>query len=257
MSMTDEERRQRVLARAELGQVTVLGTLTDEEIVALEGTTVEQLTMMPHYDVVADKRGAVQAAARSLVAHGFALPHEDRSTRVTPSDDIADVLATRRGTPVLMVIERELADTKRWSYCLFYGESVIEEQISDDGFHTFAALASVNLAQHLVGLLDPISVADDQQSGLVAQYADLDEFLVAVESMPEVAQSVAVSTLTMMQVNPDRMETAAVYISPQGAFILRMVEDRYHLSRATRQDLGQLIHDLIRNVVAGAGDIAE
>ncbi len=249
MTLSGKDRIVRLLGKATPGQRVMLGILTDEQIIALEGNDSDQGTVFPWLGPVSAEDPRVATALRSLVALGLVTPSTEDGGSPIPHDDIADILITRRGTRMLFLVERELAETKRWSYSYLYEGAVLEEQISDDGFHSFAVLAIDDFGSNLADMLAPLEATEVETMLEPRRYATAEEFIAATPDMPEIADSVAVSQVTMLNAATDKAKASAVYVSPSGVFIFRMLDGMYTLSQAKRNDLVELVYAMVDDTI--------
>lgn len=236
-----------VLGQAESGTAQVIAVLTDEQMVAAAGPSATQPTVFPWYDEQPDPEALVATATRSLVANGLVVPMDDGSVKVAP--EVESLLAVRRGTPVLLLVERETSASKRWSYSYLYDSAVLEEQVSADGFHTFVLLPTTDLGAQLVGLLDPLETAGESRE--LGRFATMDDFEAGAAEIPILTEAVSVSTLTLIDGQADLARVCVVYDSPNGAAIMEggptpeAPDLPYLLNQASRDDLIVLVYRLI------------
>jgi len=243
----DETSALDVLAGAKPGEIEVIAVLTDEQIVVLDGT--EQPTLLPWHTEQPGSQTRLHTATRGLVASGLILPdHDGESTRINPSLDA--LFKIRKSTPTMLVVERQTADSKRWSYTYLFKTTSLEEQVSADGFHTFVAVRTADLGSHLAGLLDPLGTAAKQE--IITQFADIADFEHLASPIPEVAESVAISTLTLIDTHADLARVIVVYASPQGAAALlggpNTGTDDYVLKRVSRDGLAAIVNASVAQV---------
>lgn len=135
-------------------------TLTDEEIVALEG--VESVAPRFWYDALppAVRDTAVAVAARSLVARGWAVA----DPTAVSVDDLAlealeplrPALAMRRTARVIVIAEQKLeSETRARVYYLQPDGSALEEAVNSGGLHRFTIMPEHAAVAELASWCDP------------------------------------------------------------------------------------------------------
>lgn len=137
-----------------------LPTLTDEEIVALDGTGRDQLVALPFLEEHQDQiQLAGNVALRSLLVKGLAYPEvvegESEPTKLNASEDITGIITLRRTGERLVAAERTTGNGKNWLYGYVHGDVVLEEEVNDVGIHAFSVYPTSELAGRLAMLADP------------------------------------------------------------------------------------------------------
>ncbi|MDR0489042.1 MAG: hypothetical protein LBG99_06570 [Propionibacteriaceae bacterium] len=237
-----------VLTRAKPGELVLLGMLTDEQILAVEGLELAQPTVLPWHETQPDPETRIVTAARALFAAGLFIPGSGKDdSRI--SADMTGILSSRRASPVLLIIERETSESRRWSYSYLFNTAVLEEQVSADGFHTFVALSTSDLGDHLVGLLDPFDTAGNTAE--LGRFTSIDDFDKDKASFPIVTEAIAVSTMTLLDAQIGQATTIIVFASGTGVAILETQQtpddanQTYVLRCVSRKDLIELTYHLI------------
>ncbi|NHN54305.1 hypothetical protein G9U51_00710 [Calidifontibacter sp. DB0510] len=113
--------------------------LTDEELVLLNAE--HPGVVLPFLDALpaADRRVAVLAAHRALIAHGT--PVSSSGALQVPEALVA-LLRLRRSAPRLLAVDRISDEAVASLYLHDLGEVVIAEEVDSSGLHAFAALAT-------------------------------------------------------------------------------------------------------------------
>ena len=222
--IADVEAAQAIIDRATPGTLQVVGVLTDEQIVALEGIDFPQPTHLPWLDGRESKEARVESAMRSMFAGGlleFKDTDDPDAKKLEAVSDVTGILTARRATPYLLIGERETSQGRRWSYCYLFGGTVLEEQITDDGFHTFVVLSLTDLGDHLARFLDPVDRVDSAQfSAFQRDFASAEAFASEAGQIPEVADTLASTTVTAMDAESQRAFVAAVFATSEGVYAL-------------------------------------
>lgn len=169
---------------------TILLTLTDEEIMALDGASALELLGSPYVsqDEV-DAEASAAAALRSLVARAMVFTgsegrEEEGDVLSGPGDPalrpvqldrrLAGVIALRRIPEGMVTSQRTLAGgTTTLAHYFYPSGGVLEEYVTIDGFHHFAVPELATVAERIRAFTDPFEVAseDGQPQALPLQEA--------------------------------------------------------------------------------------
>lgn len=147
-----------------------LPTLTDEEVVALDGIDREQFVALPFLDENNEQRKlACNVALRGLMAKALAFPvvaeGDETPTGLNAVEDITGIMTLRRTSQRIVSAERTAANGKYWLYGYLHDATVLEEIVSDGGIHEFSVYPVAALADRLVTLADPHSAAAGDGQG--------------------------------------------------------------------------------------------
>ena len=157
---------------------TVLAVLTDEELLALEGTEGAELAGSPFLEASDfDREQAAAVAARSLIARGLVtfedtdrenegedLLSEEPSQRAAQLDrSLAGLLALRSMPRGVLNLTRQVeAQTTSLMIYLFPRDGVLEELVTADGFHHFSLPTRAALPARIARYVDQAQVAAEQ-----------------------------------------------------------------------------------------------
>lgn len=177
-----------ITERDMLGAMEVLSTtepdpgmliiLTDEEIMALDGTSALELLGSPYLSQDAvDPEPSAAAALRSLVARGMARPgaedrenegdvisgEQDPAARPVQLDRrLAGVITLRRIPEAMVTTQRTLqGGTTTLAHYLFPQAGVLEEFVSIDGFHHFSVPDLGSVPERIRRFVDPFEAAHE------------------------------------------------------------------------------------------------
>lgn len=152
-------------------------TLTDEEIMGLDGASALEILGSPYLsqDMV-DEASSAAAALRSLTARGLVRPGtesvEDEGKIVSgPADGerrpvqldrrLAGVIALRRIPEAMVTTTRTLnGGSTTLAHYLFPRSGILEEFISVDGFHHFSVPDLGSVPRRIRKFVDPFEAAD-------------------------------------------------------------------------------------------------
>lgn len=143
-----------------------LPTLTDEEIVALDGVGRDQLVALPFLEEHQDQiQLAGNVALRSLLVKGLAYPEvvegEDEPAKLNASEDITGIITLRRTGQRLVAAERTTGNGKYWLYGYVHGDDILEEEVNAVGIHSFSVYPATRFADRLAILADPAEQTTD------------------------------------------------------------------------------------------------
>jgi hypothetical protein len=151
-----------------------LPTLTDEEIVALDGVEREQIVALPFLDEHKEQTTlAGNVALRSMLVKGLAFPvtveGESEPAKLNATENITGVITLRRTGQRLISAERTTGNGKYWLYGYVHGDVILEEEVNDGGIHAFSVYPLEQFAERLALLSDPAEQAADD--GVARQFS--------------------------------------------------------------------------------------
>lgn len=163
-----------VLSSADDGPA-ALGVFTDEELTALDGLDTPQIVPMPWLvdsEDTVDARTAASIALRSLLARRLVVPAElladdweelgDDPRRLYAVDPVQGLLTLRRGFSTVITLQRLVTEQIHTIVQYGYdGATVLEEEVTADGYHHFFALPRDVAVDHAIALIDQDGVASE------------------------------------------------------------------------------------------------
>lgn len=189
---TPENRREicaaLVLSSAEDGPVQ-MGVFTDEELIALDGLDTVQLVPLPwvvdNEDSV-ERATAASIALRGLIARRLVLPAEllaedwddlgDDPRRLYAVDPVQGILELRRRFTSLITFQRMVSEQIHTIVQYVYeGDTLLEEEITADGYHHFHVLPVDSAVDHAVTLLDQDEVAGEDGEPITLKMSAIEE----------------------------------------------------------------------------------
>lgn len=191
-----------------------LPTLTDEEIVALDGVERPQLVPLPFLDgQTVERRALATVALRGLLAKQIAFPitpeGETEPSRLGVRTDITGILTLRRSGQRIVSGERRSAAGTHWLFGYVHGEQVLEEQISDAGVHAFEVYPVGQLVDRLTVLVDRDAAAADDGVPQVLEERDFETGAPVI-----FADAHTVTTIAAGGVEADTEAAVTVYAEP-------------------------------------------
>lgn len=228
-SASDVAAAEQTLAGATAGEVTHVVTLTDEEVVILDGIETSQIVPLPWLDAQegADRSLVGRVALRSLLARGLVVP----STQHTPGPDgepqvgieaspeVTGPLVLRRTALAILSAERTTALGKHWVYVYLHDDDlVLEEEVAPSGHHAFSVYPLSDLPSRLSVFLDPAAkaVLDGRTQSFTTE-----AFAAHAPTSPELAGAVAVTVLGSVRADSDLLVQVSVYATPDGVYLVR------------------------------------
>jgi hypothetical protein len=140
--------------------------LTDEELCALDGGPgAEQVAPSPWLDAQDDaaRRIACEVAVRGLTARNLiavsASPAGDKFAEIHP--ELKTTLDMRRSSRSIVVAQRQSPTGSHTRVLYRHDETVLEEDVTPGGLHTFTVLLCTPAAARLAALADPAGAARD------------------------------------------------------------------------------------------------
>lgn len=197
-----------------------LDTLTDEELMALDGIEHDPLTPTPWVSGSAegeDARALVTAAAmRSMISRGIVSStavldprrYEDGSkeqARVVAVPALQGTMVLRRTADAVLIAERQTERGTAYGYFYLFhvegGVRVLWETFDATGFHLFFLLEGETLPEQLRAFIDPVSGAGEADG-------DVDEMPVAAFSTSAAAKRLAEARAVTTVLVLDRQDAA-------------------------------------------------
>ncbi|UEJ84170.1 hypothetical protein Bra3105_07665 [Brachybacterium halotolerans subsp. kimchii] len=193
--LTREERHELcaslVLDSAQDGPA-ALGVFTDEELTALDGLDTPQVVPLPWIvdnEAAVSPRAAASVALRGLIARRLVIPAElladdleelgDDPRRLYAVDPVQGILTLRRGFVALITYQRMVSEQiMTVVQYAFEGEdngTILEEEITPDGYHHFSALPVAVAVDHAMAVIDQDEVAADDGPVVSLRSSDVDE----------------------------------------------------------------------------------
>lgn len=221
----DIEAAQSVLGRAVEGQATHVVTLTDEQLVILDGLHVEQVVPTPWLSAQegADIELVGKVALRALLSRGLVVPAA-REVEGTEPDfgldavpEITGPLVLRRTAQAVLGFERTTSLGTSWAFCYVHDDGgVLEEEVVDSGHHKFSVYPLSVLDERLSVFLDPVGAAVMSGAPRAITTTELE-----TDPPVELAEALAVTQVSAVRTGSDVMVTQTVYAGPHGVFALR------------------------------------
>lgn len=220
----DVEAARDVLGRAVAGEAVRVVTLTDEQVLVLDGVQHEQIVPLPWLDEQGevDRELVGRVALRSMLSQGIveARPRpdgEDVSIEAVP--EITGSLVLRRTAQAILALERTTSLGKSWVFCYVHeGAGVLEEDVTTSGHHRFSVYSADLLGDRFGTFLDPTEAA--VMAGR-ARTMTTEQFERDAPTMPELAEALVVTTLSVVRAGSETMINVSVYAGPRGVFVLR------------------------------------
>lgn len=229
-----------VLAESRTGEVRHIVTLTDEEIIILDGLQHPQLVALPW---LTDQEGADhdlvgRVALRSLLVRGLVEVQQtdsaDPAESASPSTpDVSGVgivavpqitgsLVLRRTGQAILVAVRTTALGQHWVYVYAHGvnadrDTIVEEEVSEAGLHSFSVYPVAELGPRLTAFIDlaGAAVMDGRRRAISAS-----ELETVAATIPALAQAAAVTVLSVVRAGSDLAESKTIYSGPAGVHVL-------------------------------------
>lgn len=235
---TPENRREicaaLVLSSAEDGPVQ-MGVFTDEELIALDGLDTVQLVPLPwvvdNEDSV-ERATAASIALRSLIARRLVLPAEllaedwddlgDDPRRLYAVDPVQGILELRRRFTSLITFQRMVSEQiYTIVQYVFEGDTLLEEEITADGYHHFHVLPVDSAVDHAVTLLDQDEVAGEDGEPITLKMS-------AIEEHPElgpVLSDTRALTVASLVTRAGEAEQLTFYATSDRTYVSRSDQD--------------------------------
>lgn len=228
-----------------------LPTLTDEEIVALDGPAREQLVELPWLaSEGVDREAAAAVALRGLLAKGIAYPvhaeGDPTPRRLEAGVEHTGLLTLRRTAERLVRLERQVSTGRRWIYAYVHDGGVLAEEVDESGLHAFRVFTAAGIGPWLAGFVDP--------DGIAARDGDpvlLDQAQFEAQAGERLADTRAATTVTALAAHgPDQSlsvytsSTTVTLLTPRGGGGVGEPADAVELRDVSADTLEGLLADL-------------
>lgn len=222
-TVADVEAAEGVLGRAVPGEATHIVTLTDEQLMALDGVQHDQVVPMPWLDEqgAIDRELVAKVAVRALLSQGYVVPAQrpDGEIGIQAVPDITGPLVLRRTPQAVLSAERTTSVGKHWVFCYVHDDrAVLEEEIASSGHHSFTVYPLEHMGERIVAFVDPGSVA--VMAGTPRTMTP-EEFTAQAPAIPALTSALAVTTLTAVRTGSTVMQGATVYTGADIVHVLR------------------------------------
>ncbi len=197
-----------------------LPTLTDEEVVALDGVQHEQLVALPWLSAQdASKELMCAIALRGLLAKELVYPvvfeGETEPSRLHATEEITGALTLRRSGSSVVSVERTVSTGKRWLYGYVHDDGVLLEEVDEGGLHGFTVVTRDQLVPRLADFVDPEKAAAKDTDPAVYTEAQFE-----AHAATALADTQAASNVVAFNSDTDEFPTVTVYTGPSGVNVL-------------------------------------
>lgn len=197
-----------------------LPTLTDEEVVALDGVQHEQLVALPWLSAQDGSKELMCAIAlRGLLAKELVYPvvfeGETEPSRLHATDDITGTLTLRRSGNSVVSVERTVSTGKRWLYGYVHDDGVLLEEVDESGLHGFTAVTRDQLVPRLAEFVDPEKSASRDTDPTVYTEAQFED-----HAATALADTQAASNVVAFNSDTNHFPTVTVYTGPSSVHVL-------------------------------------
>ncbi|WP_323959955.1 hypothetical protein GC088_00405 [Arthrobacter sp. JZ12] len=202
-----------------------LPTLTDEEIVALDGIERDQLVALPFLEKHEEQKYlAATVALRSLMSKGIAFPVVEKGynepTRLNATERVTGIMTLRRTASRIITGQRTSQVGRHWLFAYVHDDIVLEEEVNDGGIHGFVVYPASRLAERLAILADPEQVAAEDSDSVELAQNEFEE-----NGAPLLGDSRAVTVYTGASGGPETFTNLTVYAAPSSVKTLRAAEE--------------------------------
>ncbi len=228
--------------------------LSDEEIVALDGTAHSQIVPTPWLDAQTFTKDALGGIAlRGLIARGqVALGkvetpegEETGQLKLTAVAEITGPLMLRRTSQRLVRVERQTPGTTAWAFAYVHeGERVLIEDVDPNGLHLFLIGDLDAAAAYLAGFANVFEI--EGSSGGVPERFTEAEFAALSEPPAALRDSEAISTVVAFRHSDEHVEVRVVYAGPERLGVLDIASDEMVASAVSDADLAAGFRALLR-----------
>ncbi|MDP5226983.1 MULTISPECIES: hypothetical protein [Arthrobacter] len=239
---------QSLLARAD--DSPTLPTLSDEEIVALDGIKHEQVVVLPWLSQHQDQRELLcNVALRTLLTKGIVFPlaesPESAPSGLGTDDELTAVMTLRRTGQRAVIAEVAHGDDDRyWLYSYLHGEFTLQELIDSAGIHSFSLIPTAGVPSSILELAGAPGV--ESETGEVLELSEADLAALAPTRLADVR---AVASVIAVGESDDDRPSLVVYASPNGLDVLNARaagdEVRLTLSRLSMDDTARALSSLL------------
>jgi len=193
-----------------------LPTLTDEEIVAIDGIRHPQAVALPwlnshpreHHELICN------VALRTLLTKGFVYPvtleGESEPTRIGAIEAIRGIMALRRLSQRVVIAElTKGANEKVWLYSYLHDRVALQEIVDSAGSHSFSLCRREDVAGIVMELANAAGIesADGEPETLDAEQFE-------AKAAREFADVRGVTIITAIGAREDDAELYTIYTSP-------------------------------------------
>jgi len=197
-----------------------LPTLTDEEVVALDGVQHEQIVALPWLTAQdASKELMCAVALRGLLAKELVYPvifeGETEPTRLHATEEITGALTLRRSGSSVVSVERTVSTGKRWLYGYIHDDGVLLEEVDEGGLHGFTVVTRDQLAPRLAEFVDPNTAAHRDTDPTVYTETEFEEYAATA-----LADTQAASNVVVFNTDTNDFPTVTVYTGPTSVHVL-------------------------------------
>lgn len=203
-------------------------SLTDEEIVALDGVDHPQVVVTPWLSAHdGDTSVITTVALRSLIVRGLVSvldeggddPSADVAVDATP--EITGVMLLRRTAVRVLVAHRTTPASESWWYGYIQDDgTVLEEDVDPSGQHQFSVCSTEHVVDRLRAFVDP---RGDATGGAAERLVARDDLESVLRSAP-FDQTAAVTTLTVLTPGSDVARVCSLYAHDEGVTVLSGVD---------------------------------
>ncbi len=191
-----------------------LPTLTDEEIVALDGIEREQFVALPFLEKHEDQKYlAATVALRSLMSKGLAFPVVEEGynepTRLNATERVTGIMTLRRTASRIVTGQRTSQVGRHWLFAYIHDDIVLEEEVNDGGIHAFVVYPTSRLAERLAVLADPENSASVDGEPVILPQSEFE-----AQGAPLLAESRAVTVFTGASGGAETFTNLTVYTAP-------------------------------------------
>lgn len=199
---------------------TPLPTLTDEEVVALDGVQHEQIVALPWLSAQqAGKDIMCAVALRGLLAKELVYPvifeGESEPSRLHATEEITGALTLRRSGDAVVSIERTVSTGKRWLYAYVHVEGALLEEVDDGGLHGFTVVTRPELATRLADFVDPEHSAVRDTEATSYTESEFEN-----HAATALADTRAASNVVAFSTGSEDFPTVTVYTGPSSVHVL-------------------------------------
>ncbi|MGP0224543.1 MULTISPECIES: hypothetical protein [unclassified Paenarthrobacter] len=215
----DIEAAAKVLASASATGA-ALPTLTDEEVVALDGVQHEQIVALPWLSTQdASKELMCAVALRGLLAKELVYPvifeGETEPSRLHATEEITGALTLRRSGSSVVSVERTVSTGKRWLYGYLHDDGVLLEEVDEGGLHGFTVVTRDQLVPRLAEFVDPNQAASRDSDPVEYTESEFEQ-----HAATALADTQAASNVVAFNADTNDFPTLTVYTGPSGVHVL-------------------------------------
>ncbi len=242
-----------------------MGVFTDEELIALDGLDTVQLVPLPWIvdnEETVERRISASIALRSLIARRLVLPAElladdwddlgDDPRRLYAADPVQGILTLRRSFTSLITFQRMVAEQIYTVVQYVYdGDTLLEEEITADGYHHFHVLPVHSAVDHAVTLIDQDEVAGEDGEPITLRMSAIEEH---AELGPVLSDTRAL-TVASLVTRAGEAEQLTFYATSDRMYVSRSDQDvttsetaedpELEFVQASTSSLRDVVHSLI------------